>query len=63
MLNEKLVKFCNDNFKDGKFILEKLNEYKKILISENEKMNLIGRSTLEESDERQVHKCRKNNKY
>ena len=31
MLNERLVKFCNVNFKDRKFILEKLNEYKKIL--------------------------------
>ena len=63
MLNEKLVKFCNDNFKDGKFILEKLNEYKKILISENEKMNLIGRSTLEDIDERHFLDCIQINKY
>ena len=46
MLNEKLVKFCDDNFDDGKLILTKLSEYKKILIKENENMNLIGKSTL-----------------
>ena len=63
MLNERLVKFCNDNFKDGKFILEKLNEYKNILISENEKMNLIGRSTLEDIDERHFLDCIQINKY
>ena len=63
MLNERLVKFCNDNFKDTKFILEKLNEYKKILISENEKMNLIGRSTLEYFDERHFLDCIQINKY
>ena len=63
MLNERLVKFCNDNFKDGKFILKKLNEYKKILINENEKMNLIGRSTLEDFDERHFLDCIQINQY
>ena len=55
MLNQRLIKFCNDNFKDGKLILEKLNEYKKILISENERMNfqvenVLRISQLERSD-------------
>ena len=63
MLNGELVKFCNDNFKDRKSILEKLNEYKKILISENEKMNLIGRSTLEDLDNRHFLDCIQINKY
>ena len=63
MLNERLVKFCNDNFKDRKLILDKLNEYKKILISENEKMNLIGKSTLEDFDERHFLDCIQINKY
>ena len=57
MLNQRLLKFCNDNFRDGKLILEKLGEYKKILISENERMNLIGRSTLEDFDERHFLDC------
>ena len=34
MLNEKLVKFCNENFDDPKKILNKLFEYKNILIKE-----------------------------
>ena len=63
MLNQRLIKFCNDNFRDGKLILEKLNEYKKILISENEKMNLIGISTLEDFDERHFLDCIQINQY
>ena len=57
MLNEKLVMFCNDNFDDGKLILNKLFEYKKILIKENESMNLIGKSTIEDLDERHFLDC------
>ena len=57
MLNEKLVKFCNDNFDDGKLILNKLFEYKKILIKENEFMNLIGKSTIGDLDERHFLDC------
>ena len=57
MLNEKLVNFCNDNFDDGKLILDKLFEYKKILIKENESMNLIGKSTIDDLDERHLLDC------
>ncbi len=57
MLNERLIKFCNDNFKDKKRIIEKLNQYKKILISENERMNLIGKSTINDFDERHFLDC------
>ena len=57
MLNDKLVKFCDDNFDDGKSILTKLNEYKKILIKENETMNLIGKSTIIDLDERHLLDC------
>ena len=57
MLNEKLVNFCNDNFDDGKLILDKLFEYKKILIKENEFMNLIGKSTIDDLDERHFLDC------
>ena len=63
MLNQRLIKFCKDNFSDGKLIIEKLNEYKKILISENERMNLIGRSTLEDFDERHFLDCIQINQY
>ena len=57
MLNDKLVKFCDDNFDDGKLILSKLYEYKKILIKENQNMNLIGKSTIIDLDERHLLDC------
>ena len=57
MLNDKLVKFCENNFDDGKLILTKLSEYKKILIKENESMNLIGKSTIDDLDERHLLDC------
>ena len=57
MLNEKLIKFCDENFDYPKIILDKLFEYKKILIKENEKMNLIGKSTIEDLDERHFLDC------
>ena len=57
MLNEKLVKFCDDNFNDRKSILKKLYEYKKILIKENDTMNLIGKSTIDNLDERHLLDC------
>ena len=57
MLNDRLVKFCDDNFDDGKLILTKLSEYKKILIKENENMNLIGKSTITDLDERHLLDC------
>jgi len=57
LLNDKLVKFCDDNFNDGKLILTKLTEYKKILLKENETMNLIGKSTIIDLDERHLLDC------
>jgi len=57
LLNDKLVKFCDDNFDDGKLILTKLSEYKKILLKENETMNLIGKSTIIDLDERHFLDC------
>ena len=63
MLNDKLVKFCDDNFDDGKLILTKLSEYKKILIKENENMNLIGKSTIIDLDERHLLDCLQIVKY
>ena len=57
MLNSKLVKFCDDNFNDGKSILTQLSEYKKILLKENKTMNLIGKSTITDLDERHLLDC------
>ena len=57
MLNTSLVNFCNDNFENSKSILQKLYEYKKIVIDENEKMNLIGSSTIDNFDQRHLLDC------
>jgi len=57
LLDNKLIKFCEENFLNEKTILEKLNEYKKILIDENDKMNLIGKSTIEDFDYRHLLDC------
>ena len=63
LLNERLVKFCDDNFNDRQLILRKLYEYKKILIKENAYMNLIGKSTIENLDERHLLDCLQIVKY
>ena len=57
MLNEKLVNFCNVNFDNPKTVLNKLFEYKNILIKENESMNLIGKSTINDLAERHFLDC------
>ena len=57
MLNANLENFCNENFKNSKSVLQKLYEYKKIVINENEKMNLIGRSTIDDFDQRHILDC------
>ena len=57
MLNPNLEIFCNENFKNSKLVLQKLYEYKKMVIDENEKMNLIGRSTIDDFDQRHLLDC------
>ena len=57
MLSENLVKFCDDHFDDSKSILDRLSEYKKILLKENENINLIGKSTIIDLDERHFLDC------
>ena len=57
MLSTNLEDFCNDNFENSRSILQKLYEYKKMVIDENEKMNLIGRSTIDDFDQRHLLDC------
>ena len=57
MLNANLENFCNKNFENSKLILQKLYEYKKMVIDENENMNLIGRSTIDDFDKRHLLDC------
>ena len=57
LLDDNLLNFCYDNFKNYKLISQKLYEYKKIVINENKKMNLIGKSTIENFDQRHLLDC------
>ena len=52
-----LQNFCNENFNDPKNVFKMLMEYKKILLNENHKMNLIGKSTIDDFDQRHIIDC------
>ena len=52
-----LENFCNENFNDSKNVFNTLMEYKKILLNENHKMNLIGKSTIDDFDQRHIIDC------
>ena len=52
-----LENFCNENFNDPKNVFKMLMEYKKILLNENHKMNLIGKSTIDDFDQRHIIDC------
>ena len=52
-----LQNFCNENFNDPNQIFTMLMEYKKILLNENHKMNLIGKSTIDDFDQRHIIDC------
>ena len=52
-----LENFCNENFNDTKNVFKTLMEYKKILLNENHKMNLIGKSTIDDFDRRHIIDC------
>ena len=52
-----LENFCNENFNDPKSVFKMLVEYKKILLNENHKMNLIGKSTIDDFDQRHIIDC------
>ena len=52
-----LENFCNENFNEPKNVFKMLMEYKKILLNENHKMNLIGKSTIDDFDRRHIIDC------
>ena len=57
MLDSKLEIFCKKNFNDEKKIISQFMDYKKLLINENTKMNLIGKSTIDNFDQRHLLDC------
>lgn len=57
MSEQSLQDFCKKNFEDSNKIFSTLMEYKKILLYENNKMNLIGKSTIDNFDQRHILDC------
>ena len=63
MLEPLLEKYCKENFSDSADIFNKLLEYKKLLLDENQNMNLIGKSTINDFDQRHFLDCMQIHKY
>ena len=63
MLDPKLKKYCQENFLSSEEVITKLLEYKKLLLEENKNMNLIGKSTIDEFDQRHFLDCLQIHKY
>ncbi len=57
MLSKQIIQYCENNFQSSAQILKKIFEYKKLLLSENLKMNLIGKSTENDFDQRHILDC------
>ena len=57
MSKNNLQNFCKENFNDSIMIFSALMEYKNILLNENTKMNLIGKSTIDDFDHRHMLDC------
>ena len=63
LLEPILEKYCKENFFNSDEVIVKLLEYKKLLLEENKKMNLIGKSTIEVFDQRHFLDCLQIHKY
>ena len=63
LLDPKLKKYCQENFLSSEEVITKLLEYKKLLLEENKNMNLIGKSTIDEFDQRHFLDCLQIHKY
>ena len=57
MLSIPIINYCEKNFQNSKQILKTIFEYKKLLLSENLKMNLIGKKTELDFDQRHILDC------
>jgi 16S rRNA (guanine527-N7)-methyltransferase len=57
LLEPLLEKYCKENFSNEVDIFKRLLEYKKLLLDENQNMNLIGKSTISDFDQRHFLDC------
>jgi len=52
-----LEKYCKDNFQNSSDVSNKLLEYKKLILDANQHINLIGKSTINDFDQRHFLDC------
>ena len=57
LLEPMLEKYCKDNFQNSSDVSNKLLEFKKLLLVANQHMNLIGKSTIDDFDQRHLLDC------
>ena len=57
MLEPILEKYCKESFQNSSDVSARLLEYKKMLLDENQSMNLIGKSTIVDFDQRHILDC------
>ena len=57
LLDPMLEKYCKENFLNSSDVSTKLLEYKKLLLDANQHMNLIGKSTIDDFDQRHFLDC------
>ena len=63
MLDPILEKYTKENFLNSTEVIVKLFEYKKLLLEENKNMNLIGKSTIDDFDQRHFLDCLQIHQY
>jgi len=63
LLDKSVLNYCDTHFENSKTIINRLGEYKKILLSENLNTNLIGKSTINNFDQRHLLDCIQIHKY
>jgi len=57
LLDSILEKYCKDNFQNSSDVSSKLLDFKKLLLDANQNMNLIGKSTIDDFDQRHFLDC------
>jgi len=63
LLDPILEKYTKENFLNSTEVIVKLFEYKKLLLEENKNMNLIGKSTIDDFDQRHFLDCLQIHQY
>ena len=63
LLDPILEKYTKENFLNSTEVIVKLFEYKKLLLEENKNMNLIGKSTIDDFDQRHFLYCLQIHQY